>query len=74
MKRTWRYRYGSWLPPWWAYLIPQIGSTDEYGRKTAVIHIPFWGFLVWAYKTCHCEDCVESREQGWDKEWTDAVT
>ncbi len=63
MSRIWRYRYASWQPVWWSYLIPQGGMVDEYGRLTMVIHIPFYGFLVWAYKTCYCEDCEELRAQ-----------
>lgn len=61
LKRFWRYRYSSWQPRWWNYLLPYPGG-DEWGRLTLVFHVPPIGFIVWAYKTCHCDVCVESRE------------
>lgn len=63
MKRFWFYRYGSWTPRWYYYLIPDFSGGDEYVRKTVVVHVPFVGFLVWAYRTCHCEDCELLREE-----------
>jgi hypothetical protein len=63
--RIWRYRYGTWTTPWYYYLIPQLDTTDEYGRRTAVIHVPFVGFVVVAYHTCHCEDCESLRDEGY---------
>ena len=64
MNRLWRYKYGSWLPEWYRYIFPDFRGNDEYGRRTMVIHVPFVGFLVWAYWTCHCEDCEAVREEG----------
>ena len=75
MSRVWRYRYGTWRTPWYRYLIPQVDTTDEYGRRTIVVHVPFVGFVVWAYKTCHCEDCEQLRSEGyWREELNDAAT
>jgi hypothetical protein len=62
MKRFWRYRYGEWGTYWYHYLIPEFGS-DEFGRRTIVVHIPFAGFLVWAFQTCRCEDCEAVRQE-----------
>lgn len=61
-QRFWWYSYADWDPHWIRYLIPEIGG-DEWGRNTLVVHVPFCGFLVWAYRTCYCDDCVETREQ-----------
>lgn len=58
--RFWWYRYESWTPPWWGYIVPYHGD-DEYGRRTLVINLPPFGFLVWAYKTCSCRDCIRTR-------------
>jgi hypothetical protein len=74
-RRVWRYRYGSWATPWYHYLVPQSGTVDEYGYKTVVVHVPFVGFLVWAYRICHCEDCEMLRAEGyWKEELNDAAT
>ena len=59
--RFWHYGYRGWRPSWWNYVIPFRGG-DEWGRLTLVIPIHPFGFLVWAYWTCHCETCVEFRE------------
>jgi hypothetical protein len=58
--RFWWYRYRNWTPRWWEWALPGRGG-DEFGRRTLIIHVPFKGFLVWAYRTCHCADCVEAR-------------
>ena len=67
-RRLWRYRYGDWRPGWLFYLLPWPGS-DEYGRRTWVVPVHPFGWLVWAWRTCHCEDCQLSRrtlaEGGW---------
>lgn len=62
MRRFWRYRYGSWTPQWWFYLVPYRGG-DEYGRLTLVMPVHPFGFLVVAYRTCRCVECDESRAQ-----------
>jgi hypothetical protein len=60
MGRFWTYSRESWTPKhrW----LPYRGS-DEYGRLTIVLPIPFNGYLVVAYRTCHCSDCDLAREQ-----------
>lgn len=60
MSRFWTYTRESWMPEYrWR---PYQGA-DEYGRRTLVLPIPFGGYLVVAYWTCHCFDCTEMREQ-----------
>lgn len=70
MKRFWRYRYGTWTPSaWYNYLIPERGD-DEYGQATLVFHVPFVGFIVWAYnRICTCEDCELLREERQEGAW-----
>lgn len=60
LKRFWRYRYSSWRPYWWNWIVPYRGA-DEFGRLTLVFHVPFVGFIAWAWKTCYCAECEESR-------------
>lgn len=63
MRRFWWYPRGEWLPNhWWRYLVPERGG-DEYGRRTLVIPFMPFGWLVWAFRTCKCPDCVETRAQ-----------
>lgn len=62
MRRFWRYRYGQWTPSWWEWVFPGH-SADEYGRVTLIFHVPFVGFIVWAWRTCYCDDCEQSRAQ-----------
>ena len=60
MSRLWTYSRDIWDPPYrW---VPYRGS-DEYGRLTIVLPIPLGGYLVWAYRTCHCDFCNDSRAQ-----------
>jgi len=73
--RVWRYRYRDTHPSWWRYLLPWRGG-DEWGRRTWVIPVHPFGWLVWAWRTCHCEDCTAVREQTarWEaEEVTDRV-
>ena len=69
----WRYRYGEFLPRWWNYLLPYSGGSDEWGRRTLIVHVPLLGWIVWAYRTCPCPGCVEVREQTarWEREEAD---
>lgn len=62
MNRFWTYSRDEWEPKrrW----LPSIGG-DEYGRRTLVVAIPFSGYLVWAYRTCHCNECTFVRMQTW---------
>lgn len=61
--RVWRYKYnGSSAPSWWNWVVPYL-SSDEWGRKTVMQHVPGVGFVVWAYRMCYCEDCIDSRLQ-----------
>lgn len=73
MKRLWRYRYRDWTPAWYHYILPFFGM-DENFRKTIVLHVPFFGFLVWAYADCTCEDCEAERAEGLWERFGDAVT
>jgi hypothetical protein len=38
-------------------------ASDEYGRRTIVLPVPFSGYVVIAFWTCHCVDCEGAREQ-----------
>lgn len=69
MERFWRYPYSQWSPRWWNWVLPKQGG-DEYGRRTWVVHVPFVGFVVWAYRTCSCPDCDLARAQTaqWERE------
>lgn len=58
--RVWHYGYRRWRPVWWQYILPARGG-DEYGRRTLVIPVHPFGFLVWAYWTCWCPDCIDMR-------------
>ena len=60
--RIWRYRYGTWTPRWWQWVLPMF-SSDERGRQTIVQHVPPFGFVVWAFRTCRCEFCREARAE-----------
>lgn len=73
MKRFWRYRYGEWGAHWYHYLIPEFGLNDEFGRRTVVVHVPFAGFLVWAFWTCRCEDCAQLRDEQQEGAWDGAT-
>lgn len=56
-----RFNYREWEPiRWWELIVP-IFITDEYGRRTMVVHIPIMGFLSFAYWTCNCADCIDER-------------
>lgn len=59
--RFWRYPLdGSWEPRFrW---LPTLGS-DEFGRRTIVVPVPFVGWLVCAYRICPCPECAEIRNQ-----------
>lgn len=58
--RVWRWSYEQWRPSWWFYFLPYRGA-DEYGRRTLVIPVHPFGFVVWAYRTCWCPLCTEDR-------------
>jgi hypothetical protein len=61
-QRWWRYRYSTWKPRWWNWVIPQVrGTGDEYGRRCIVFHVPPVGFLVFAWRDCKCRACVGAR-------------
>lgn len=61
-RRFWRYGYRRWAPRWWGWVVPQrLHGGDEFGRHTLVFHVPPIGFLVWAYRTCFCGFCIDSR-------------
>lgn len=62
-RRFWIYSKRSWDPRWWHKLgVPYLGG-DEWGRRTVVIGLWFLGYVVWAWRTCHCPECDEMREQ-----------
>ncbi len=58
--RFWTYSREGWTPD--HRFLPYLGS-DEYGRRTLVLPIPFSGYLVIAYRTCRCSDCDTVRAQ-----------
>ena len=61
-RRVWRYRYGTWAPRWWQWILPAVyRGGDEFGRHTLIVHVPAVGFVVWAFWTCRCDECDESR-------------
>ena len=66
--RAWTYAREEWDPPkrW----LPYRGG-DEHGRRTIVLPIPFGGYAVVAYRTCHCRDCVVTRLQTYYSERSD---
>ena len=62
-RRVWTYRKDQWDPAWYHKLgVPFLGG-DEWGRRTIVVGLWFTGALVWAWRTCWCQDCHEVREQ-----------
>jgi hypothetical protein len=61
LKRVWYYPPITFFPRWWNMLgIPWRGD-DEYGRRTFCWGTGLTGYLIWAYRTCQCEDCVDLR-------------
>jgi hypothetical protein len=79
MKRVWTYEKNSWEPKhWWNALGVPERCQDDYGRLTWVWGFWFIGYVVIAYKTCHCEDCVDQRlwhhlKEQHDEEFADEV-
>ncbi|MER7331804.1 MULTISPECIES: hypothetical protein [unclassified Micromonospora] len=61
--RLWLYHRDAWDPAWHQKLgFPYLGG-DEWGRRTVVIGLRFVGYLVWAWRTCWCQECHDVREQ-----------
>ena len=61
--RVWTYPRDEWDPPWWHKLgVPYLGG-DEWGRKTVAVGLWFTGCVVWAWRTCWCQDCHGAREE-----------
>jgi len=61
--RVWFYHPRTWDPSWWNKAgVPFLGS-DEWGRRTIVWGFGFIGYVVWAYRTCWCQECHAAREQ-----------
>ena len=58
--RVWRYRYRDWQPLWHGYLWPFLGG-DEWGRRTVVLPVHPFGWLVVALWECNCPDCAAVR-------------
>lgn len=63
--RVWFYERGQWKGK-----RPRL-SSDEYGRRTLVLPIPFGPTAIIALYTCRCADCDESREQTTYFDWLD---
>jgi hypothetical protein len=60
LKRVWYYGPATSVR-WWNWLgIPWLGD-DEYGRRTFCWGTAFTGYVIWAYKACQCDDCVDIR-------------
>ncbi|MEV7267077.1 hypothetical protein AB0N38_26295 [Micromonospora aurantiaca] len=63
VRRVWTYRRAEWDPPLRERLgFPYLGC-DEWGRRTVVVGLWFVGYVVWAWRTCWCQDCHEVRAQ-----------
>lgn len=61
--RFWTYRANNWDPAWWHKLgVPYLAG-DEWGRRTIVWGVGFLGYVVWAWRTCWCQECHAAREQ-----------
>lgn len=61
--RFWTYPRDRWDPMWphkWGW--PSLGY-DEWGRQVVVIGFWFLGYVCWAFRTCWCQNCHETREQ-----------
>ncbi len=56
-RRVWLYGKGDWDGP----LL--LRGDDEYGRLTLALRLPGERAIVWAYWTCGCAECAESRAQ-----------
>lgn len=61
--RVWTYSKDSWDPSWYEKIGFPYRGGDEWGRRTIVIGLWFIGYVVWAYRTCWCQDCHTVREQ-----------
>lgn len=61
-KRLWFYSRKDYSPThWWNRIgVPHRGD-DEYGRRIVIIGTFLTGYALFAYWTCHCEDCVDLR-------------
>ena len=65
-KRFWTYSRHSWDPQWWhKWGWPALGG-DEWGRRTIVWGVGLLGYVVWAWKTCWCQECHTVRQQTYD--------
>ncbi len=60
--RFWRYERGQWSGR------GVYRGGDEYGRRTLVLRLPGERALVFAYRTCRCDECREVLEQ--TAEWS----
>lgn len=60
--RIWRYSYRDTSMGWRHFWFPWKG-TDEWGRRTVVIPIHPFGWVVVVWKTCYCIDCSQVRLQ-----------
>lgn len=62
-RRFWFYEASTWDPRWWHKLgVPSLGG-DEWGRRTIVWGVGLLGYVVWAWRTCYCQQCHSAREQ-----------
>lgn len=59
--RVWTYAAGQWNGRGM-----RLGD-DEYGRRTLVLRLPGHRAIVWAFWTCRCVECDESRRE--TREW-----
>lgn len=64
-RRVWTYSKGTWDPAWYHKFGVPLFSGDEWGRRTVVIGLWFLGYVVWAWRTCWCQECHEVREQNY---------
>jgi hypothetical protein len=64
--RFWFYSRHTWDPRWWhKWGVPSHGG-DEWGRRTIVWGVGLLGYVVWAYRTCWCQECHGVRAQTYE--------
>lgn len=64
-KRWWMYTTEEYDPSWYEKLGWPARGDDEWGRRTVVIGTRWTGYVVWAWRTCWCQDCHEVRAQAY---------
>lgn len=63
--RFWTYSKKEWDPKLPYKLGVPFRGGDEWGRRTLVVGLWFIGYVVWAWRTCWCQECHEVREHSY---------